>query len=264
MTVTKLLLTLTLIFSISSTTAIADNLFDSINPDDGSISPRPTVHAFYNVDLNFDALIEAPEVLDISLPDSTSITVTKRDFQYRRGFEFRTEDDPPGPPVYIIPGFPIADMSYKWSGGNDQWDVLLTVTRGVLYGIITSNTKRYGISKVNGIDYALGDYNLQAFRPLDGGAGTPLPIPSNRNNKLENPPVDNTSISQLKSYDYSKASLTDELTRGNITNLDILIVWTEDARIEAGGNPGDLTDTADIDALMTTGIDHANDALTNS
>ncbi len=261
----KRFLILTLLVSANFSSVYADDLFDSIIPNSGTISPRPTVNSFNDVEVNFDALAEAPETLDITLPNSALITVTMSDFRYRRGYQFPDdEDDPPGTPITIIPGFPIDDMSYKWSGGNDQWDVLLTVTRGVLYGIITSNDKRYGISKVNGTDYALADYNLQAFRPLDGAAGTPIPTPTNRSSILEGPTIDNTSISHLKSYDNSGKSLTDDLTRGSSTNLDVLIIWTEDARIEAGGNPGDLNDTADIDALMVTAIDHANEAFTNS
>lgn len=205
----------------------------------------------------------APETLTIELPNSEFITVTKSEFAYRRGYDFRDEDDPPGPDVYIIPGFPIDDMSYRWSGGNDDWDVLITVTRGIMYGIITSNSVRYGISKVSGGEYALADYNLSAFRPLDGGAGTPLPVPQNRDLNQSQSNIKDTTISHLKSYNFSE-SLESESNKSNHTNIDVLIIWTEDARVEAGGNPGDINDTADIDALMVTAIDHANEALTNS
>jgi len=208
------------------------------------------VHRFIHtidVEVNFSALAVAPDSLDIELPDSTIITVTLKDFSYRRGYEFRDEDDPPGPPIYITPGFPLDDMSYKWSGGNDQWDVLLSVTRGTLYGIITSNQKRYGISQVAD-DYFLVDYNLSAFRPLDedtliaeeisvGDAVSAVPF------------EDQTSVSDLKSYaptalDITAGSDTEQLNSNAV--LDVLIVWTEDARIEAGGNPGNLNDTEDI------------------
>lgn len=252
---------ITLVFLFSTHSHAAD-LFDSIQPNSGTISPRPTVNSFHDINVNFDALIEVPNTLDISLPDSLDITVTMKDFDYRRGWEWREEDDPPGPPVYIIPGFPIEDMSYKWSGGNDEWDVLLSVTKGVLYGVITSNDKRFGISKIVGNDYTLVDYNLSAFRPVDGGAGNPIPSKSNVNQEPSNPKLEEATISDLRSYDFSNSSLSDN--RSIFTNLDVLIIWTEDARVDAGGDPGNVNDTADIDALMVSAIDHANDALSNS
>ena len=50
----------------------------------------------------------------------------------------------------------------------------------------------------------------------------------------------------------------------NTTVLDILVVWMEEARIEAGGSPTNPNDTQGIETLIMAAVDHANTALTNS
>jgi len=85
-------------------------------------------------------------------------------------------------------------------------------------------------------------------------------------NKIPNPITiqnqDETFVSHVKSFDFSQKKL--QHTKSNQTVLDVLIVWTEDARVEAGGASGDPNDTNDIEALMVTSIDHANTAMNNS
>jgi|SRR5690606_11822244 len=70
-----------------------------------------------------------------------------------------------------------------------------------------------------------------------------------------------TFTSHLKSFDFSSQPAN---SRSNTTVIDSLIVWTEGARVEAGGDPNNVNDTADIEALMVASIDHANTAFDNS
>jgi hypothetical protein len=53
-------------------------------------------------------------------------------------------------------------------------------------------------------------------------------------------------------------------TRMNTTNIDALVIWTEEARTEAGGSVSDPNDTEDIEALIVTAVDHSNTAFLNS
>lgn len=243
---------------------LADILFDSFDTSGGTISPLPTMNSLNDVDINFDALASAPSILTITLPANQTITVDLDYFNHLRGYEFRDEDDPPGPPVYIIPGFPLEHMSYTWKGGNDNWDVLITVTRGVLYGLITNSQKRYGITKTIGNQYSLVDYNLSAFRPLDGGNIGNL-NPNKNIPSFYQVPFDPYKVTTgvVKEFNVPNENQLTKLG-SNGTVIDVLIMWTEDSRIDAGGDPFNVNDTEDIDALMVAGIEAVNTTLRNS
>ncbi|MCF6300864.1 MAG: M12 family metallo-peptidase, partial [Proteobacteria bacterium] len=174
-------------------------------------------------------------------------------------YNLRDEDeDPTGTPdFWPIPGWPEDDFSYMWTGSNDDYDVLLTVTNGQLIGLIAGNQKRFGIDRLaDGSAYWMTDIRLEGFLPMDppDSTGSTLSGTPNIN-------TDHVFTSHLKEITLDEKSLN----RGvNLTTLDILIVWTEQARIDAGGASGDPNDTQGIEALIATAVDHANLALSNS
>lgn len=153
-------------------------------------------------------------------------------------------------------------MSYKWSGGNDDYDVLLTVNNGRLIGYIGSNNKRYGVERLaNGINYRLVDYNLSGFPGCKTTTGTTTGT-TGLDKSLTDTEKPQTYISHQKFFDLSKTPSANKSTQHTI--IDALVVWTEEARIEAGGNPSNPNDTQGIDSLIITAIDHTNQALSNS
>lgn len=224
-----------------------------------NISPLPTVNSTYTLDVNFDQLKLEPDSILLNFPDGSSTTVNKTDFTPRNGYIFRDDEDPPGTPLYWVnPNAADSDMSYKWSGGNDDYDVLLTVNNGQLLGYISSSSKRYGIERLaDNINYRMVDYYLEGFpgcHTIDTTASLDKNFAVNDEQK--------TTISHQKFFDLSKTPSANKSTQHTI--IDALVVWTEEARIEAGGNPSDPNDTEDIDTLIITAIDHANQALSNS
>lgn len=103
------------------------------------------------------------------------------------------------------------------------------------------------------------EFDYAFFPPTDVLGSTGENISTN---ELNTQNQDETFISNVKSYDFS--SDFSQETRSNATVIDVLVVWTEDARVEAGGLVGDPNDTDDIEALMIASADHANTALSNS
>ena len=127
--------------------AYAVDFFDSVEPIGGA-SPPPVYKAHYDIGINFAELQDGPSSLTFNLPNGITTTVNVTDFFHRQGYEYFDEDiHPPGsPPFWIEPGTPHEEIGYKWSGSNDDYDVLISVHSGVLYGIITGNDFRYGMS----------------------------------------------------------------------------------------------------------------------
>lgn len=248
-----LLLLLTLIYS----TGFSASFFDSVDVVGGA-SPPPVYKAFYDVTINFDELQDAPETLTFNLPNGITTTVNLSSFSARQGYQyFDDEVDPPGTPPFWIPdGTPHEEISYKWAGSNNEYDVLITVYKGILTGVVTGNDFRYGIERVSTGNYKMYEFNYEFFPVTDDLEGTNLNfVGQSSNSKNE------TFISNLKTFDHSQS---DQVSRSTHTVVDVLIVWTEEARVEAGGAVGNPNDTDDIEALMTASIDHANTAMSNS
>jgi hypothetical protein len=241
-------------------TANAATFFDSVEQVPNA-SPPPVYKAFYDVVVNFDELQDGPESLTFNLPNGVNTTVDATDFFPRQGYEYFDEEiDPPGTPPFWIPeGTSHEEIGYKWSGSNDDYDVLITVHSGILIGIITGNDFRYGMSRTTSGDYRMYEFDYAFFPPTDI-------LETTNTSKFQNPVTiqnqDETFVSHVKSFDFSNKSSLE--VKNTSTIMDALVVWTEEARVEAGGAVGDPNDTSDIEALMVASVDHANTTLSNS
>src|SRR5690554_1977229 len=237
----------------------ATDFFDSVETIGGA-TPPPIYKAHYDIGINFDELQEGPNSLTFNLPNGITTTVDVTDFFPRQGYEYFDEDiHPPGsPPFWIEPGTPHEEIGYKWSGSNDDYDVLISVHSGVLYGIITGNNFRYGMSRIHNGNYRMYEFDYEYFPRTDILEDTFTNI---NQGLISEQDQSKTFVSHLKSFDFSRQP---DNSRSNTTVIDVLIVWTEDARVAAGGDPNNANDTADIEALMVTSMDHANTALANS
>ncbi len=233
------------------------SLISNIEEVDPSVSPPPTAFQINQISINFDVLKEIPEQLLIEFPDGGSTVVPLQSFDPRAGFYFRSEDDPPGPEVYPIPGLPDDEFSYLWTGVNDDYDVLLSVTNGQLTGLITGNEGRYGIERIFGGDYNYIEIRLEGYpsqdEPEEGDDGLI---------NVTSEPAE-THISHVKSFAIN-ANNSPVVNRGSTTFVDLMVLWTEEARVDAGGDSNNANDTQDIEALMVASVDHTNLALTNS
>lgn len=242
-----------------TSTAYGIDFFDSVEPIGGA-TPPPVYKAHYDIGINFDELQEGPSSLTFDLPNGITTTVAVTDFFPRQGYEYFDEDvDPSGsPPFWIEPGTTHEEISYKWSGSNADYDVLISVHNGILYGIVTGNDFRYGMSRTTTGSYRMYEFNYEYFPPTDILEATSTDSSRNLNFM---PDQEKTFTSHLRSFDFSDSATE---SRSNTTIIDVLIVWTEDARKEAGGTASNPNDTADIEALMVASMDHANTALANT
>lgn len=253
------ILAILLSFSISSSLKAQTLLYDNLTPQVG-VSPPPTVFSYYTLDINLNGLKAFPDSLRIDFPDGTFTIVQQSEFSPRSGYVFRDDEtDPPGTPVFWVnPNANPEDFSFKWTGSNEEYDVVFTVHKGQLIGYITSNSKRYGIERLNdGSTYRLSNFNLENF-PQEERV-----IVAKTNDLNKEKLIDNTYISHLKSYNNEKQIVNKGVSTQN-TVVDMLIVWTEQARIDAGGSISNPDDTQGLDTLMITAIDHANTAFANS
>src|SRR5690554_2655295 len=148
-----LILMLVAVFSASSQTTLITNIEEA-----GAGSPPPTAYQINEISLDLDSLKQVPESLLIDFPDNTSTIVPISNFIPRNGFTLRTEDDPPDtPPVCPTPGVPNNELDYLWTGSNADYDVMLSVSKGQLTGLMTGNEKRYGIEKTLSNSYNMID-----------------------------------------------------------------------------------------------------------
>ncbi len=224
----------------------------------GGGSPPPTAYQINEISLNLDGLKQVPESLVIDFPDNTSTTVPISNFIPRNGFTVRTDNDPPGtPPIYPTPGVPNNELDYLWTGSNTDYDVMLSVSKGQLTGLITGNEKRYGIERTNINAYNMIDVRLEGYPPSDFEESD-----SNQSFIQTSMANRNTTSSHYKEFNMFNQSYLQ--TTSSFTPIDVLIFWTEQARIDAGGNPNDPDDTDEIEAVMMASVDHTNVALENS
>lgn len=251
------LLGLILAYAYASTLAAQTPLFLSVQQTDSGGSLPPTANAYYDVEIDFAALKYAPDELLIDLPNGDSVVAFKTHFLYRAGYAYRTEWDPPGtPPVYPIPGAPPDSFSYRWVGGNGEYDVALTVIEGRMMGLITG-PKRYGIRQISSGSYRMTDIHSAGF--AECAIGTP-PQSYQRKNTVRRP--SDLSFSMIREVAQPKRFAP--LQGLSTVQVDLLVPWTEQARIDAGGSPSDPNDTTELYDLIQTAVDNAQTAFQNS
>lgn len=105
--------------------------------------------------------------------------------------------------------------------------------------------------------YQMDEFNFEYFPPTDD-LGNLTEV--NNTMRFINKNHD-TWVSDLQGFD-----LKQEFNRGlaSPTVLDVLILWTEDARVAAGGATNLPNDTSGIETLIITAVDHANTVFSNS
>lgn len=142
----KTLLTYTVIAflaSFSQQSLSETDFFNSVDLIGGGTSPLPTVNATYETDINFEALKEFPQILNLVLPDQLPSSVPVMSFDPRAGYIFKDDEtDPPdSPPFWPNPNISLDEFSYLWTGSNDDYDVVITVNEGRLLARIYGSEK---------------------------------------------------------------------------------------------------------------------------
>lgn len=245
-----------LMLALAGSARAQTTLFLSLQLANPGGSPPPTVHAYFDVEIDFDALKHAPVALRIDLPDGSSFVAEQTEFLYRGGYSYRQDWDPPDtPPIYPTPGLPNNQFSYRWTGGDAEHDVALTVIDGRLTGLITG-PRRYGIRRLGSGSYRMSDIRLAGYAGCAIGRLT--------DGAQRSSPAHDSSIVADMVREVVHQPTTIHPRGINLVRTDLLIPWTEQARIDAGGLPGDPTDTAALYDLIQTAVDNAQTAFQNS
>ncbi len=255
-----------LLFTVSTVCQAQTILFKNIQPAQLT-SPLPFLISVNTVTLNFEGLKQFPDQLRINFPGGLFTIVPKTRFEPRSGYIYRDEVvDPPGtPPFRVDPNAALSDFSYLWAGSNDEYDVVITVIKGRLVATIAGNSKFYAI-QLNGI----GNYDLY-YIYLPG-------MPSNANDVVSSTSAQhNSSVSQvidkeIKISHLKTINLSDKISvksQNRVANpsyneLDVLVVYTEDARIDAGADANNPNDTAAMELNIQQVVDKTNLALSQS
>ena len=236
------ILMLAITLNANSQTTLITNIEDM-----GIGSPPITAHQINEITIDFNGLKQVPESLLINFPDNSSTVVPISNFIPRNGFTVRTDNDPPGtPPVYPTPGISNDELDYLWAGSNTDFDVMLSVTKGQLTGLITGNQKRYGIEKTLIDTYNMIDVRLEGYPPQD--------VLDTENFNTTKQQITNTGTtgSDFKSFEMFNETYAGTTTP--YTQIDTLVFYTEQARIDAGGDSNDFNDTEDIEALALASV----------
>jgi len=246
-----------LALALGNAVAAQTPLFLEVDPADPGGSPPPTVNAYYDVEIDFEALKHAPEELQINLPGGISFVAERTEFLYRAGYASRQDWDPPEtPPIYPIPGLPNDEFSYRWAGGNAAYDVALTVIEGRLTGLITGS-KRFGIQRLASGAYRMADIRMAGFPGCVVGDEQKVGTNSHRLH-VDYP----ATVDMVREVVYQPTTAASRGT--SVIRTDLLIPWTEQARIDAGGSPGNPNDTTALYDLIQTAVDNAGTAFRNS
>jgi len=237
-------------------------LYDFSSQGGTNPSPLPYINSTQDINLDFDAIKAFPDSILLEFTDSTTTVIQKDKFFPRSGYLFVDDEDPPEtPPFWVDPAAIQSDFSFMWSGSNDNYDVVITTYQGLLSATISGNTARYVIKK-QGADYQLIDVNLSGFPSYEGDV-----ITTSNNKALTNKinqGVDKSYVSNLKSFDFESKNITQNKDVINPNIIDILIVYNEAARIEAGGLATDPNDTLHMEQQIIAEVDNLNTALANS
>ncbi len=223
--------------AVMSTAASAGTvpLFNELQPADGG-DTAPGVIAIHPITLNFPALPLAPSRLLVELPEDLAIVVDLDLFEPRAGF------DETGLP---IPDSAPEDFSYLWRGAGEGYVVVLTMVDGFLSGLVDGPADRYLIGQ------ELGGDALSVLDP-DGLTEEPVEDPF-------------SFLPELVSQNRDALNFKREaLGGGRPIQLDVLYLYTNSARIDAGGNPSDPLDTGAIRSLIQGAVDDTNFAFEQS
>lgn len=241
------------------------NLFTRITYSGTDNSPPPADSlAVYESILDVSGLAYMPTEVAVRIPRENGDVVANVRLDHMNRREGFTERDPVGcnqdipPPgacdIVPHPGLPANQFSYTWDGRGDGYDLRLTIHRGYAVGVVWGSAGRFEI-KWN----QLKELRMAYFRSDDGF--------DNRGGSSAQPTSAGTIpvLSATAAQTATLARIEPQRPAGaGDTALDILFLFTEEARRQAGGNPTDCRDTAGIMATIHQRIDDTNSAFADS
>lgn len=212
------------------------SLFDSV-AGMPSGSPPIGISDSYVVTLNLSGLELNPASVSIELPGGDVIIADRLAFVPLVGFD---ASGAPGSSSSL------SDLVYTWRGKTSDLDnVILSVVEGRLWGFIKGPERHFSITRDT-------DQRINALTSND--------LPRDLEDEIVGPgPLTEEVLAEFQQQPGKTVA-----AKGGVPNIQILVLYTEQARIESGGDVMDPTDDADLQALMYAAIGELNQAFENS
>jgi hypothetical protein len=214
-------------------------LYANIDPPSPDANLPPTAVAVYASTINHEGIKANPASITISIPRSggaLSVTVQRQQFIPRSGFS-ATDQSP-------LPGAPATQFAYTWTGSGEGYNLRLTFQFGAVAGILVGPDGRFLIGTPS-----THEMNLAAY-PLDDSAGNDAVAPAT---------AKKGSVALPSMRSHAKASGPDD--------IDMLVLYTEEARVAAGGPAGQCIqaqDSASVLAVINQALVDTNTSFANS
>ena len=247
---------------------LPSNLFQSIQVSHaGNSPPPPDTIKLYESALNIQGVAQRPVSISIVIPrPSGDLTVVAQleSMDRREGFAERDADgcqngNLAGCEIVPIPGFPDDQFSYTWTGQGDGYDLRLTVHHGSVVGVLSGPAGRFAISA-----RVVKELRVDFFHFAEQPQGTMTAdhefprIAQDSPRTTSAPEVARTAIAQIAPQAIPSKQLL------AATQVDMLILFTEEARRQAGGSAAQCSDTAGVLAYIHQGINDVNTAFSRS
>ncbi|MEP7044202.1 MAG: M12 family metallo-peptidase [Dokdonella sp.] len=232
--------------------------------------PPPDSFSQWASALDVVGVANMPTVIAVHIPrqgGNLDVNISLENMDRREGFGERDPQacdrgDLSGCEIIPIPGFPVDEFSYTWSGQGNGYDLRLTVHRGNAVGVITGEIGRFAIAW-----NSLKELNQAFFETNDTIVGegteaiqTPAKIVAGRENSaIVNWTDEKISAATVKKIRFSSPSMV-----ATTTSLDMLVLVTDQARIQAGGNPSDCRDMAGAMTYIYQNVSSMNTAFAHS
>jgi len=228
--------------------------------------PPPDSLAVYDSALDVTGLAGMPEVVAVQIPRADGIltaSVQLERMDRREGFGERDawaciHGDPRGCEIIPYPELPPELFSYTWIGQGGGYDLRLTIHRGNAVGVLSGPQGRFGIEwkqvKELRADYFLIDDSIGDEGRASDGPAQPATVAL----VMSAPAVQNATVARIEPQTLGPS------TPNSTTQLDMLVLFTEEARRQAGGNPADCHDTNGVMAYIHQGINDVNSAFSRS
>lgn len=246
--------------------ATADLFASLVYSEDENNPPPEDSFAIYDSTLNIRDIAAIPQAVRAKIPSVNGdqfVTVKRLTWSQRDGFAERDSQacdhgDISGCEIIPIPELPVEQFSYDWVGRGDGYDLRLTIHHGYAIGVLTDGTKRFFLSWNSVKDINLAYFWLDdSFDDRSDGFGVtyePRAIPS--------VPVMTAQQGASLTVKTFHPSLQPH-TMG-LPEYDLAVLFDEEARQQAGGNPSDCRDMVGIEATIIRGVGDINAALANS
>lgn len=251
----------------TAATAMADpiNLFSRIKLSDSGESPPPDTLAAYDSALDIRGIASMPDEIVVRIPraDGDLVATIRRERMDRReGYVDRdpvgcnSDKPPPGACDQIPdPDGPENGFSYSWVGRGSDYDLRLSIHRGNAIGILVGQAGRFAVSWGLTKQLRLEYFNMDDTPPIER---IPASAPANASvHEMSARAAQSATIATIPARDLGPSGSSN-------AQLDIAYLFTEVARVQAGGNPSDCRDTAGVMNQIYARLDQMNEAFVRS